>query len=301
LGRRAHAQLAQPHRGQARRRDRAGRRPRRHDRRLRLGRPDARQGGRPAARRRGLRRLPVTRRGGPRRRPRPPAAHHHGTRRRRLRGRLALGAGDEQPRARLLRARGLVPRRRDQAGALRRAGHRGALQAVARATLDRVIVDYAVYEGGHRVEEAIPLDELHERSQANHGFAWIGLFEPTADEFDSVAGEFDLHPLAVEDAITAHQRPKLDRYGDSLLLVLKTARWDAEAVDVSFGEVLLFIGDDFIISVRHGELDLHGVRRQLESQPDILDCGPSAVLYAIVDSVVDGYEPVVEALDASIS
>jgi len=164
-----------------------------------------------------------------------------------------------------------------------------------------VIVDYAVYEGGHRVEDAIPLDELHERSQANHGFAWIGLFEPTAEEFDSVAGEFNLHPLAVEDAITAHQRPKLERYGDSLLFVLKTARWDAEADDVRFGEVLLFIGDDFIISVRHGELDLHGVRQQLESQPDILECGPSAVLYAIVDSVVDGYEPVVEALDASIS
>ncbi|HEU5211969.1 MAG TPA: magnesium/cobalt transporter CorA [Gaiellaceae bacterium] len=164
-----------------------------------------------------------------------------------------------------------------------------------------MIVDYAVYEGGRRVEGAIPLDELHERSQANHGFAWIGLSEPTAEEFDSVAGEFDLHPLAVEDAITAHQRPKLERYGDSLLFVLKTARWDAEADDVRFGEVLLFIGDDFIISVRHGELDLHGVRRQLESQPDILECGPSAVLYAIVDTVVDGYEPVVEALDASIS
>lgn len=164
-----------------------------------------------------------------------------------------------------------------------------------------MIVDYAVYEGGHRVEDAIPLDELHERSQANHGFAWIGLFEPTAEEFDSVAGEFDLHPLAVEDAITAHQRPKVERYGDSLLFVLKTARWDVEADDVRFGEVLLFIGDDFIISVRHGELDLHGIRRQLETQPDILECGPSAVLYAIVDSVVDGYEPVVEALDASIS
>jgi magnesium transporter len=164
-----------------------------------------------------------------------------------------------------------------------------------------VIVDYAVYESGRRVDGPIALDELHERSRANHGFAWIGLHEPTADELDSVAREFDLHPLAVEDAIKAHQRPKLERYGDVLLLVLKTARWDEEADDVRFGEVLLFIGDDFVISVRHGELDLHGVREDLELHPDLLECGPSAVVHGIVDRVVDGYEPVVEALDASVT
>jgi magnesium transporter len=164
-----------------------------------------------------------------------------------------------------------------------------------------VIVDYAVYEGGHRLPGPIPLDELYDRSRAGHGFAWIGLHEPTAAEFDSVAREFDLHKLAVEDAIKAHQRPKLERYGDSLLFVLKTAGWDAEADDVRFGEILLFLGEDFVISVRHGELDLHGVREQLELHPDLLECGPSAVLHAIVDRVVDGYEPVVEALDASVT
>jgi magnesium transporter len=164
-----------------------------------------------------------------------------------------------------------------------------------------VIVDYAVYEGGQRVAGPIPLDELHDRAQAGRGFAWIGLHEPTPGEFDSVAREFELHPLAVEDAIKAHQRPKVERYGESLVMVLKTARWDAEVDDVRFGEVMVFLGDDFVISVRHGELDLHAVRKQLELDPDMLDCGPSAVLYAIVDAVVDGYEPVVEALDASVT
>jgi magnesium transporter len=163
-----------------------------------------------------------------------------------------------------------------------------------------VIVDYAVYEGGHRVRDKIPLDELQERCTIGHGFAWIGLYEPTAEEFKAVTGEFDLHPLAVEDAIDAHQRPKLERYGDSLFLVLKTARWDAEADDVRFGEVLIFLGEDFIISVRHGGSGLHDVREQLELQPDLLEAGPSAALHAIVDSIVDGYEPVVESLDASI-
>ncbi len=164
-----------------------------------------------------------------------------------------------------------------------------------------MIVDYAVYEHGHRVPDQPPLDELYERCHEIGGFVWIGLHEPTHDELDSVSREFGLHALAVEDAVKAHQRPKLERYGDVLLLVLKTARWDESINDVRFGEVLVFVGDDFIISVRHGELDLHGVRTELELHPDLLECGPSAVLHAIVDRVVDGYEPVVEALDASVS
>ncbi len=163
------------------------------------------------------------------------------------------------------------------------------------------IVDYAVYEHGHRLPEQPPLDELYDRCHEIGGFAWIGLHEPTHDELDSVAREFGLHALAVEDAVKAHQRPKVERYGDVILLVLKTARWDETVNDVRFGEVLLFIGDDFIVSVRHGELDLHGVRKDLELHPDLLECGPSAVLHGIVDRVVDGYEPVVEALDAAVT
>jgi magnesium transporter len=164
-----------------------------------------------------------------------------------------------------------------------------------------VIVDYAVYEGGHRVPDEIALDELQERCRVGRGFAWIGLYEPTAEEFEAVTREFGLHRLAVEDAIKAHQRPKLEPYGDSLFVVLKTARWDAEADDVRFGEVLVFLGEDFIISVRHAGRDLRDVREKLELQPELLEAGPSAALHAIVDSVVDGYEPVVESLDSSIT
>jgi magnesium transporter len=163
------------------------------------------------------------------------------------------------------------------------------------------IVDYAVYEHGHRVPEQPPLDELYDRCHELGGFAWIGLHEPTHAELDSVAREFGLHHLAVEDAVKAHQRPKVERYGEVILLVLKTARWDESVNDVRFGEVLLFIAEDFIVSVRHGELDLHGVRTELELHPDLLECGPSAVLHGIVDRVVDGYEPVVEALDAAVA
>jgi magnesium transporter len=163
-----------------------------------------------------------------------------------------------------------------------------------------VIVDYAVYESGHRVPDEVALDELQERCRVGRGFAWIGLYEPTADEFDAVTREFGLHKLAVEDAINAHQRPKVERYGDSLFLVLKTARWDAEADDVFFGEVMVFLGEDFIIAVRQGGTGLHEVREQLELHPELLEAGPSAALYAIVDSIVDGYEPVVESLDAAI-
>ena len=164
-----------------------------------------------------------------------------------------------------------------------------------------MIVDYAVYEGGRRVPDEVALDELQDRCRVGRGFAWIGLYEPTAEEFEAVTQEFGLHKLAVEDAIKAHQRPKLERYGDSLFVVLKTARWDAEIDDVRFGEVLVFLGEGFIISVRHGGSGLHDVREKLELQPDLLEAGPSAALHAIVDSVVDGYEPVVESLDTAIA
>ena len=120
----------------------------------------------------------------------------------------------------------------------------------------------------------------------------------SGQEFESVRREFDLHELAVEDAIKAHQRPKLEIYGESIFLVLKTARW--EDGDVLLGEILLFVGDGFILSVRHGETALHDVRLRLEERPDLLRRGPGAALHAIVDKVVDDYEPVIEHLDAAI-
>src|SRR5918997_993910 len=164
-----------------------------------------------------------------------------------------------------------------------------------------MIVDNAIYVDGRRSESPDSLEQAHEACRARDGFAWIGLYEPSEEEFDSVAGEFDLHELAVEDAITAHQRPKIERYGDSVFVVLKSARYRDETETVEFGEIHAFVGPDFIITVRHGEAsELHGVRERLESEPDLLRRGPSAVLYAIMDQVVDDYAPVSDGLETDI-
>ena len=163
-----------------------------------------------------------------------------------------------------------------------------------------MIVDCAVYEEGRRREGELSIEDAYEAVRSDTAFVWIGLFEPTEAEFDSVRREFDLHELAVEDAIKAHQRPKLEVYGDSLFVVLKTARWVEEPEFVHFGEILVFVGEEFVITVRHGETELHDVRLAMEDRPDRLRSGPSAALHAIVDRVVDDYEPVVEQLDAAI-
>ena len=163
-----------------------------------------------------------------------------------------------------------------------------------------MIVDQAVYEKGRRQAEPLALEDTYEQCRRKGVFAWIGLLEPSEEEFESVRREFQLHELAVEDAINAHQRPKLEFYGDSLFVVLKTARWIDEEERIEFGEILVFVGDGFIISVRHGETALHDVRLQMEQRPDLLAQGPSAALYAIVDRVVDDYEPVLAELDGSI-
>jgi magnesium transporter len=160
-----------------------------------------------------------------------------------------------------------------------------------------VIVDCAVYRDGRR--ENVPLERL--RAATGGGFAWIGLYEPTEDEFDSIRREFALHPLAVEDAIESHQRPKLEVFEDMVFLVLKTARYvDPEEV-VQIGEIMVFLGPDYVITVRHGEPSpLDGVRRALEGDPKVLAHGPSAVLHAIVDRVVDDYGPAIEGLEGDV-
>jgi magnesium transporter len=132
-------------------------------------------------------------------------------------------------------------------------------------------------------------------------FTWIGLYEPTEEEFDSIRREFQLHELAVEDAIHAHQRPKLEVYEGMVFIVLKTARYvDPEEV-VRLGEILIFLGHDYIITVRHGEAsELKDVRHRLEEEPDLLSHGPGAVLHAIVDKVVDDYGPALIGLGEDI-
>ncbi len=164
-----------------------------------------------------------------------------------------------------------------------------------------MIVDNAIYVGGRRAAEPSSLQETYEACRERHGLAWIGIYEPTKEEFASVAEEFGLHSLAVEDAIKAHQRPKIERYGETLFTVLKSARYLDESETVEFGEIHVFVGPDFVVTVRHGEAStLDRVRRRLESMPELLCRGPEAILYAIMDRVVDDYAPVVAGLEHDI-
>ncbi len=164
-----------------------------------------------------------------------------------------------------------------------------------------MIVDCAVYQDGRRRDGHLPLEDAFRAGRDDGAFVWIGLHEPTEQEFDAVRREFGLHELAVEDAIKAHQRPKLEIYGDTLFLVLKPAIYHDDRDEIELGETLLFVGEGFIVSVRHGEATaLADVRGAVESEPERLRRGPDAVLHAIVDRVVDDYLPVAQALEEDI-
>ena len=166
-----------------------------------------------------------------------------------------------------------------------------------------MIVDSALYRDGVRVPvdcEVADLAAMRQRVDPGD-FVWVGLHEPTAEELDEVAEAFGLHPLAVEDALKAHQRPKLEPYGDGLFLILKTL-WYVDADDaVETGEISLFVGTDFVVSVRHGEgADLHAARLGLETRQKVLAHGPSAVVYAVCDQVVDHYGEVADYLTEDV-
>jgi magnesium transporter len=164
-----------------------------------------------------------------------------------------------------------------------------------------VIVDRAIYRDGRRVEEPQNLAEMAASCNAKGGIAWIGLYRPSREEFAEVAREFALHELAVEDAVNAHQRPKLERYGETLFCVLRPARYIDETESVEFGEVHVFAGPQFVITVRHSEApDLSDVRRKLETRPDLLRRGSVAILHAIMDRVVDDYGPVVAGVENDV-
>ncbi len=164
-----------------------------------------------------------------------------------------------------------------------------------------MIVDSAFYRDGVRADGDGALASVYAACGAGPGTAWIGLHEPSEAEFASVAEQFDLHPLAVEDAVTAHQRSKLERYGDTVFLVLRPARYLAGPETVAFGELHVFAGRRFVITVRHGEVpDLRPVRRRLEEEPGLLRIGPDAIVYAIADRVVDDYTPVVDELQLDV-
>lgn len=163
-----------------------------------------------------------------------------------------------------------------------------------------MILDNAVYVDGRR-SAPCSLEQTYEACRERGGFAWVGLYEPSRKEFESVAGEFGLHEQAIKDAIRSHQRPKVERYGDSLFVVLRAARYVEKTETVEFGEIHAFVGPHFIVTIRYGEAsELRDVRRWIEGEPGLLRRGPTAVLYAIMDRVVDDYGPVVEGLQNDI-
>jgi magnesium transporter len=170
-----------------------------------------------------------------------------------------------------------------------------------------VIVDCAHYRDGRRQHEGpMELDRAAGicTAEEGSGFVWLGLFEPDPEELEEVQEQFGLHDLAVEDAQSFHLRPKVEQYEDDeqvLFVVLRTARYDDDREEVDFGEVSVFMSERFVITVRQGVAsDLHGARLRLERRPELLAEGPGAVLWAILDKVVDDYAPVVEGLERDI-
>ncbi|WP_345646146.1 magnesium and cobalt transport protein CorA [Streptomyces tremellae] len=165
-----------------------------------------------------------------------------------------------------------------------------------------VIVDCAIYRDGRRTDGPEDFsDALAKARSDGDAFLWVGLHEPTEEEFSRVTSEFGLHPLAVEDALTAHQRPKLELYDDSLFMVLKPATYEPHSDTVTTGELMVFVGDSFVVTVRHGVgAPLSAVRDRLEHQPDVMRHGPTAVLYAVSDAVVDHYIDVADELQTDL-
>lgn len=178
---------------------------------------------------------------------------------------------------------------------------------VASGKLDGALVDWAFYRDGRRDSKVNSYTEALSRARRGQGFVWIGLFQPNERQLGIIGQEFGLHPLALEDATEAHQRPKLERYDDTLFAVLKTVTYvphgdlTATSEVVASGEVMVFCGPGFVVTVRHGEhSELTGLRQRMEQEPEQLAAGPGAVLHAIADHVVDRYLEVADAVQADI-
>ena len=166
-----------------------------------------------------------------------------------------------------------------------------------------MIVDCAHYRDGQRQNQGpLPLEEAAKFCVDAGEFVWLGLKEPSDEELRRVGEMFSLHELAIEDAADAHERPKMEEYDESLFVVLKTTRYDDDKEEVEFGEIDVFVGNGYVITVRHGEAsELHEARRRLEAREELLKIGPAAVVWAIIDQVVDDYAPVVDGIDNDIS
>ncbi|MEV7859404.1 magnesium and cobalt transport protein CorA [Streptomyces hirsutus] len=195
-------------------------------------------------------------------------------------------------------------------GGLRRAARlarrrpRVDLSHPARSPLGSSVVNCVSYRDGVRVSAHGELvDAVQQVRESGEGFVWLGLHEPTDRELAGIAELFDLHPLAVEDTVEAHQRPKLERYGETLFAVFKTVCYveheqlTSTSEVVNTGEIMVFVGQDFVITVRHGRHGSLGpLREELESDPRQLAAGPSAVLHAVADHVVDDYLTVIDSV-----
>jgi magnesium transporter len=165
-----------------------------------------------------------------------------------------------------------------------------------------VIIDCAHYRDGERQNQGtLPLDVAATCVVGDGDFVWLGLYEPSEEELADVGERFGLHELALEDAYETHQRPKLEDYDDSYFIVLRPTHYDDAKEEVEFGEIMLFVSSTYVIAVRHGEAsELTGVRKALESHPELLKAGPASAVWAIVDKVVDDYQPVVDGIDNDI-
>jgi magnesium transporter len=167
-----------------------------------------------------------------------------------------------------------------------------------------MIIDSAHYKDGARQhEKALTPEEAAERvrDEAEGEFVWIGIHEPEPHDLERLAGLFDLHELAVEDAQMAHQRPKIEDYDEDFFIVLRTAHYHEDREEVHFGEIHVFAGRGYVITVRHGPgSELASARQRLEARPDLLQLGAASAVWAIVDKVVDDYIPVVDAIEDDI-
>jgi magnesium transporter len=162
------------------------------------------------------------------------------------------------------------------------------------------VVNCAAYSDGRRIA-TIPIEDISEHLSDPNGFVWIGLYEPNEEILKQIQEEFQLHDLAVEDAHRAHQRPKLETYGDTLFVVVRTVQPNSQSGQIDFGETHFFVGKNFILSIRHGASRAYSeVRTRCESAPQLLRKGPGFALYAVMDSIVDGYFPVIQALELEL-
>lgn len=163
------------------------------------------------------------------------------------------------------------------------------------------VIDNVVYRDGRPVAHPADLHATVQAMAQTGGMGWLGLYRPSEQELEAVSGEFGLHPLAAEDTLKGHQRPKLDRYDEHLFMVLRPARYLDASEEVEFGEIHIYAGRDFVITVREAESpQLSLVRRRLQHAPQLLAAGPAAVLYAIIDQVIDEYFPVIDGLQKDI-